>query len=278
MSATNRGRERNEHDFYETPKWLTETLVPHLHEYFQDDSVQDFRILEPACGAGAISRIIADKFPWASVIGTDLQDDPPVDFLLAEPDPAYDLIITNPPYTVAWEFIQQALKWRKSERSIVAMLLRLNFLGSRKRAKWLRAYPPHTLITPRRPTFTADGKTDATEYAWFLWREPFKEFSGITMLDTEDMPSELQVKRAFAKKYKKRLKKLAPHLAPHREAYKVYLAEKYRKKLVIARCQSRLESLEILKALDRREAAGTKYRSRLKELMKQRKKEAVMGY
>ncbi len=24
-------------------------------------------------------------------------------------------------------------------------------------------------VIPRRPSFTGDGKTDATEYAWFLW-------------------------------------------------------------------------------------------------------------
>jgi hypothetical protein len=24
-------------------------------------------------------------------------------------------------------------------------------------------------VLPRRPSFTADGKTDATDYAWFAW-------------------------------------------------------------------------------------------------------------
>lgn len=52
---------------------------------------------------------------------------------------------------------------------VVCMLLRVNFLGSQKRAAWMRANTPSVYVLPKRPSFKSDGKTDATEYAWFLW-------------------------------------------------------------------------------------------------------------
>ena len=85
----------------------------------------------------------------------------------------YDIVLTNPPYSLAQEFVDHAMKFRRTELSLVAMLLRINFLGSKKRAKWLRENTPTVAVSPRRPQFCKNkhGKkgTDATEYAWFLW-------------------------------------------------------------------------------------------------------------
>lgn len=50
------------------------------------------------------------------------------------------------------------------------MLLRLNFLGSQRRAAWLRAWTPDVYVLPRRPSFTGRG-TDSCEYAWCVWHE-----------------------------------------------------------------------------------------------------------
>ena len=44
----------------------------------------------------------------------------------------------------------------------------MNFLGSQKRAAFMRAFPPDVYGLPRRPSFTGGG-TDATEYAWLVW-------------------------------------------------------------------------------------------------------------
>jgi hypothetical protein len=64
------------------------------------------------------------------------------DFLTAVPQPIFDLVITNHPYGKALEFAQQAFRFRKSERSVVALLLRLNWLASIRRSEWLRANVP----------------------------------------------------------------------------------------------------------------------------------------
>ena len=88
----------------------------------------------------------------------------------AMPAPAqpFDVALGNPPFNLALEVIQHAM----TMSSIVCMLLRINFLASQKRAAWMRENTPSIYVLPRRPSFTG-GKTDATEYAWFLWdRKP----------------------------------------------------------------------------------------------------------
>ena len=50
----------------------------------------------------------------------------------------------------------------------VVMLLRINFLGSKKRYGFWKKNPPQAMyVLSKRPSFTGKG-TDATEYAWFV--------------------------------------------------------------------------------------------------------------
>ncbi len=117
-----------------------------------------------------------------------------------------DLVITNPPYNVAMDFAKRFVPWTK-EGSTLALLLRLNWLGSEDRADWIRANTPATNVLPKRPPFVASitcekkrdraapcsfhvtqevealrpkkcpacgagvkvTTTDATEYAWMVW-------------------------------------------------------------------------------------------------------------
>jgi len=76
-----------------------------------------------------------------------------------------DLIITNPPFKIALEFLEKSL----TESKTVIYLLRLNFLGTLKRKEfWNANQPTHLFTLAKRPSFTGKG-TDATEYAWFVW-------------------------------------------------------------------------------------------------------------
>ncbi len=198
MSAANRGSKRQPNDLYETPEWLTEALIPELAERFDDRFTRPeghlITTLEPAAGNGAIVRVLERSGLIGTVDAYDLVAAPNIgqwDFLTAAPEPVYDLIITNPPFSLAQQFIERSMLWRKNEKSVVAMLLRVNFLGSRKRAKWLRAMPPGVFVTPKRPQFSKNkhGKlgSDATEYAWFVWQEPFAYTSVVRFLNTEDV-------------------------------------------------------------------------------------------
>lgn len=170
MSATGRGEKRAENDFYETPAWLSEAFLWAL----RNKRYHVTEALEPACGNGAISRVVWEVFGLRRLKQIDIRDQTIVgefqkaNFLHLIPDPSFDLVITNPPYSLAQEFCERAMLWRRSRHSVVAMLLRLNFLESQKRASWLRQNTPSIYVSPRRPSFTGKG-TDATGYAWFIW-------------------------------------------------------------------------------------------------------------
>src|SRR5258708_36718802 len=83
----------------------------------------------------------------------------------------YDVIITNPPFNLAQEIIEKALKDVK-ENGYVVMLLRLNFFGSNNRFPfWEKQLPTWTYVHHRRMSFTDDGKTDSIEYAHMVWQK-----------------------------------------------------------------------------------------------------------
>jgi hypothetical protein len=172
MSATNRRAVRRAYDFYETPEEVTREF---LFEYFEGDF---HVILEPCAGSGKMVKVLRDRFPLAWIEANDIRDGPPIpyankrytlDFLkMLKGDANYDLIFTNPPYSLAEEIITHALEtWSKAT---VVMLLRLNFLGSQKRKPFWDKHPVSEIyVLSKRPSFTGKG-TDATEYAWFVWR------------------------------------------------------------------------------------------------------------
>lgn len=169
MSATGRnveGHERHADDDYATPAWCVRAVLPHL---------ASSTVLDPCCGHGALLDIVADEWK-VPTFGIEL-DAARAKLAKSRHAVARDdalkvewpsaLVITNPPYNLAEEFIRKALA-RKTAFD-AAFLLRLNFLGSQKRAQFHRDNPSDVFVLPRRPSFTPDGKTDATEYAWFVW-------------------------------------------------------------------------------------------------------------
>ncbi len=90
------------------------------------------------------------------------------DALDEDPWPACDAIITNPPFFLALEFIQRAMRESRSYSCTLAFLLRLNFLGSKKRRQFHLDHPADLYVMTKRPSFIG-GKTDSIEYAWFVW-------------------------------------------------------------------------------------------------------------
>lgn len=167
MSATGRGAVRNPRDFYATPEHAYECLAPTLKP------LSGSSVWEPAEGDGRITGWLRD-IGWNS-IGTDiaggfdfLDDDLRVGFALHR-KPHW--IITNPPYSLALEFCEAAIRGTPSVQHVM-FLLRLNFLGSKRRKPFLTANPPSAIIAlSKRPSFRQVGKktTDMCEYGWFYW-------------------------------------------------------------------------------------------------------------
>ena len=161
MSATNRGSKRHAADFYATPESAFKPLLPFLKAMPEP-------IWEPACGDGRLLRWM--HLDEIDAKGNDIGRNG-YDFLQDNAQRA--AIITNPPFSLALEFCDHAINHAPN----VFMLLRLNFLGSQKRRDWWRRNPPAALfILSERPSFTDDGQTDATDYAWFYWGKLHRGF------------------------------------------------------------------------------------------------------
>lgn len=150
MSATNRGAIRSDQDFYPTPESAFKPLLPYI---------PNLDIWEPACGDRRLVRWMCEYGLPAD--GSDLTQGR--DFL-REFSP-HSVIVTNPPYSLAMEFAIQSLAVAEH----IFLLLRLNFLASRKRREWFKVNEPSALfVLSERPSFTGRG-TDATDYAWYYW-------------------------------------------------------------------------------------------------------------
>lgn len=199
MSSTNRGAERRANDHYETPGWLTRLLLAQIGRARRGDPAFFPSILEPAAGSGAITREIQAYWPGARVREIDLVRTGE-NFLTTPPRAGFDMVIGNPPFSAAFDFVRRAGEWvnQCDSSALVAMLLPLNFLGSKERSAWLRDYPPCVLVSPQRPSFTGTG-TDSINYAWMLWSPNIPAGHGIATLKILDLPTPEEVKADNAK-------------------------------------------------------------------------------
>lgn len=175
MSATNRGSERRAYDFYTTP---ADTVHAFL-DSFEGISTSD-RILEPSAGNGAIIQALRDHGYTNRIDAVEIRPDELAalealadtvtigSFFDYDPGLGYDVIIGNPPYSMALEFINKSLELLHPG-GLLIFLLRTNFLESERRFKWWQEHPLSGLYPlHKRPSFTGHG-TDATSYSWFVW-------------------------------------------------------------------------------------------------------------
>jgi hypothetical protein len=170
-------------DCYETPKYLADWAVSYAHSklVLQNRSpvAETLTMLEPGCGATAPFGRVAAK------LGYDVSAVEKRDILIIEDfklfagftnadfltwnGAGFDMIATNPPYSCAEPFIRRSLSLLKTQ-GIAIFLLRLGFLASLKRRPLFRDRPPMEVhVLQKRPSFSKDGNTDATEYAFFVW-------------------------------------------------------------------------------------------------------------
>ena len=182
MSATNRGSKRINSDFYVTPQQSIEVLLDNI-KHIANPFNPNYKILEPSAGDGAICKVLKHKLPYARVVANEIREEENrhlktlanqvhnYDFL--EYPSHYcdcDLIITNPPFSLAQEFIEKALSISKPNTYVI-MLLRLAFLESKKRHAFWQKYPLSELyVLSQRPKFI-NNKSDATAYGWFVWNK-----------------------------------------------------------------------------------------------------------
>jgi hypothetical protein len=160
---------REKDDFYATPIEGIEALI--LAEQFVGP------IWEPACGDGAISRILERE--GYAVISTDLVDrgygQARIDFLMETKSLAPN-IVTNPPFKMVAPFIRQSLHLTTGK---VAMLLRLACLEGKERGKLFETTPLARVfvfksrLQFKRPGWEDTGAGGMLPFAWFIWEHGY---------------------------------------------------------------------------------------------------------
>lgn len=183
MSSTARGAERSKDDFYETPGWAVETVLP-----FLPGTGAVCRIVDPGAGRGAITMVLRQRYPGAAVwaIEKDKERAEHVTARLLRSEGAswgvhgdfhdwaakqdvgsVDLVVGNPPYNDARRFVESSLRV-VGAHGVVAMLLRIAWIAGAKRAGFHQDNPSDLIVLSKRPSFCASFKCSCGQ----RWTEP----------------------------------------------------------------------------------------------------------
>jgi hypothetical protein len=159
--------QRKPQDFYETPPCLTRTF---LDSEFTHRIDQNATVLNPACGDGALSKVLKEY--GYDVTEYDLNQG--IDFL--KETRKFDWVIENIPYSLSYEFINKA---KEVATEGFAFLLPLSYLqGSRRfHEVWMDdQYPLESIYVFNRfpmmgEPLREDGKigTGMMALAWYVW-------------------------------------------------------------------------------------------------------------
>lgn len=179
---------RETHDFYPTHPGATRALL--TVEAF------DGPIWEPACGDGAMSRVLEEA--GHQVVSSDLIDrgygEGARDFLM-EWQPRSAHVVTNPPFRWAIEFADRALLLTRNPGGKVALFLRLAFLEGIERQRWFAKVPlARVWVMSRRVPMQRGRLVESKSgegagviaFAWFVFEHGHAGAPSLGWLDWKD--------------------------------------------------------------------------------------------
>ena len=153
---------RKSSDFYPTPWEVTQALLDYLN------IPPGAKIWEPACGEGHMVKVLEDN--GFNVHATDIAFGQ--DFLSETLPSGTEWIITNPPFSLADEFIEKCI----SHNRPFALLLKSQFWHAKKRYRLFIEHPPAKILPLTwRPDFCfldrkkGDRAAPLMEVFWCVW-------------------------------------------------------------------------------------------------------------
>lgn len=194
LSSTNRSDARDTHiaDYYVTPVKDIEIFLGELDKTITID--MDKCTLDPCAGGDDNNSMSYPtalhnyyKIPIENIKTIDIREDSladeKCDYLETTLDYKSHVIITNPPFNRALEFIQKALN-DVEDSGYVIMLLRLNFLETKTRKEFFDRYMPKWIfVHHKRLSFISGGGTDSVAYAHYVWQKgDYPEFAQIKVI------------------------------------------------------------------------------------------------
>lgn len=177
--------EREENDFYATNPKDVELLFSECNIEFNKN------ILEPCAGLGHIANVFKNKgynvTSW-DLIQRSYPLDKQQDFLNQNEKFDGD-IVTNPPYNLAYEFVDKSLNMISNGNKVV-MLLKLTFLEGKKRRKLFDTKQlKNVYVFTNRTVCAKNGdeaefnKGSAVAYAWFEWEKGYNDWPTIKWIN-----------------------------------------------------------------------------------------------
>lgn len=169
--------ERKPADLYPTPVDATESIIPLIQALIDGGQMPGRRVWEPACGDGRLSRVLEwhdmevtssdiREFPGYGIPGVDFLH-PDADMMLPECDEP-DAIITNPPFSLAKEFLLRA----REIAPVVIFLVKQNYWNTKGRIPlWDEHRPTFFLPITWRLAFLKEerGNSPLMDCAWCVW-------------------------------------------------------------------------------------------------------------
>jgi hypothetical protein len=178
---------RNNQDYYTTPAATVNEFFTKFCELVPLFDFTTATALDPAAGGdhgvGSAAAGAGNPMPYPTAlqrlgctrittvdVRVDSRAEIKANYMEWYPAEQYDMVITNPPFTLALDYIVTALDDCKVG-GFVVMLVRLNFLGSvGRRDFWLHHMPTYCIVHAQRPRFTSGGG-DSCEYCHMVWKK-----------------------------------------------------------------------------------------------------------
>jgi len=146
---------KGKNDELYTPEEAIMPLLPYLPKGKVYWEPTDF-------GGSNITKVL--KGNGYQVISTHINQG--FDFLKDEPDFEFDVIITNPPYSLKDEFLERAYELGKP----FAFLLPITTLEGKRRGELFRKYGIQVLVLDKRINFMNSKKNVWFNTSWFCWK------------------------------------------------------------------------------------------------------------